>query len=184
MTTLYLSNADVTVNGLAANSLAASAGSREYGGAVEDSSYAATLYSHAQVSVRASGGSETVIGAYGSAQTSQTSEGSRNATWACPATAMGGTDSVVVRFGSGLSSAATTATVAFTTAQGPGSLAATSWTLYRYMRLSDTGDYLVWQLAYGDTGVTARIENVTFEAGGATVCPLSLLRTHFIPSFF
>lgn len=170
MATLYFRSDKANVNGLFAGKLLATNSAAD--GAFGDASVPYTwLYSHSIIVVRTSAGSETVIGSAGSAQNQiavpQNSYVAASATWSCPSTTVGPTDSVVVKNALGSTPGGATFLEPFSTGQNPGSLAAATWTFYRYNSAYYDGD-AYWGMfgAYGSATYPSRIEGVTFGGGG------------------
>jgi hypothetical protein len=180
VSTLYCRSDSATVNGLAAYKLlgtnTASSGVLTWYDIYPPST---TGYYHSQVVKRTSGGSETVLGAYGTGQTTRTTDSGyavQSATWACPATTIGATDSVVVRQACDFTTAGTNAAASHSTAQNPGDLTAATWTFYRYTDYS-SGDYdsvpFQVDIGFGSTSYPTRIEGINAAGGGgASALPL------------
>jgi hypothetical protein len=169
VSTLYCRSDTATVNGLSAYKLLETNGVADY------TPIAAATYAggsgDSQVAIRASGGSETVIGAYPVAA-SAVDDGTFaefSATWSCPATTIGATDSLVVR--NRITGSEGNTVGAWGTAQGPGSLTATTWTFYRTMAADGFGEGAT-RIYFGGPSCPTRIEGITFGGGAATVYPI------------
>lgn len=178
MSTLYFRSDSATVNGLTANKLLdTNSGSPTE---LQVSGYG-PFYVSAQIVKRTSGGAETVLGSYGSAQSLlplayDTFTNDLQATWACPATTLTGTDSVVVRQAIGYTPGGTeVGTRAFSTAQGISSLLASTWTFRRclYQSPDDGGDgWGFSEFRFGGTTSPSRIDGISLDAGASA--PLAI----------
>jgi hypothetical protein len=141
--TRYMANANVTVNGLTTYSL-------QLTQSTTASSYltgsAGTVYTGFRAWKRSSAGVETEITA-GTATSivnrATTSEGLQAATYACPATVMVPTDSLIVRVYQSLATPPTNLAATFTTeALGATSIDAGIWTINYYTRRGGVGSNL------------------------------------------
>jgi serine protease AprX len=146
--TRYMANANVTVNGLTTYSLQltqSTVGSSYYSGTV------GTVYTGFRAWKRSSAGVETEITA-GTATSivnrAVNGAGIQTSTYACPATVMALTDSLVIRVYQSLVTPPTNLAATFTTeALGAISLDAGTWTLNYYTRRGTNLDRFYWGTA-------------------------------------
>jgi hypothetical protein len=176
--TRYMKNANVTVNGLTTYSFNLT---QSTVGASYSSGGGGTVYTGFRAWKRSSAGVETEI-TVGTATAivnrAATGAGIQTTTWACPATVMAVTDSLVIRVYQSLATPPTNLAATFTTEQlGATSLNAVTWTLNYYTRRAATGsgnDRFYW----GSATYNSNIAGISWTAAGNPLNHNTLNWTH------